>query len=274
MAEYSKKKLFWIKLSQDFMTSDTVDFLMEQKDGANYVVLYQMLCLKTINNNGELSRQLGEIIVPYDIEKIQRETKWFTVDTIRIALELFKKLGLIYENQNGCLAISNFDRLLGWTTVGAEKKQLQLAKREGGKLGGTKVEKIPPYKDIDKDIDSLLINKIDSKNARTHEEDVDNSIFAAFKEKFKKFYEYQKTPQYIQIADDVIYCLVDLSRKEELAYKGETYTHEEIEEIINKLDLDFFIKIISTISLKGNIENKTYYVWGMLFNQFEGVANG
>lgn len=276
MAEYSKKKLFWIKLSQDFMTSDTVDFLMEQKDGANYVVLYQMLCLKTINNNGELSRQLGEIIVPYDVEKIQRETKWFTVDTIRIALELFKKLGLIYENQNGCLAISNFDRLLGWTTVGAEKKQLQLAKREGGKLGGTKVEKIPPYKEKDKDIDSLLINinKKTSECARTHEEDVDNSIFDALKEKFKKFYEYQKTPQYIQMADDVIYCLADLSRKEELAYKGKAYTHEEVEEIINKLDLDFFIKIVSTISLKGNIENKTYYVWGMLFNQFEGVANG
>lgn len=40
------KRYFWIKLREAFMTSDTVDFLMSQKDGANYVVLYQMLCLK------------------------------------------------------------------------------------------------------------------------------------------------------------------------------------------------------------------------------------
>lgn len=166
------------------------------------------------------------------------------------------------------------------TNYKAEKAQLSINKNGeyefGIPSGIPLVDQVSPSDlDLDLDLDSLLtnINKKTSECARTHEEDVDNSIFDAFKEKFKKFYEYQKTPQYIQIADDVIYCLVDLSKKEELAYKGKTYTHEEVEEIINKLDLDFFIKIVSTISLKGNIENKTYYVWGMLFNQFEGVAN-
>ena len=42
MAEYNKQRYYWIKLTDRFMTSDTVDFLMGQKDGANYVVLYQM----------------------------------------------------------------------------------------------------------------------------------------------------------------------------------------------------------------------------------------
>ena len=48
MAEYNKGKFFWIKLTDAFLTSDTVDFLMSQEGGANYVVLYQMLCLKTL----------------------------------------------------------------------------------------------------------------------------------------------------------------------------------------------------------------------------------
>ena len=52
------------------MTSETVDFLMAQKDGANYVVLYQMLCFKT-NTNGEQGRVIGEILIPYDEEKSQ-----------------------------------------------------------------------------------------------------------------------------------------------------------------------------------------------------------
>ena len=81
------------------MRSDAVDFLMGQKNGANYVVLYQMLCLMTINTNGRLSRQIGEVIIPYDVDKIQRDTKWFSTDTVRVALGLYAKLGLIYRKK-------------------------------------------------------------------------------------------------------------------------------------------------------------------------------
>jgi predicted phage replisome organizer len=146
MAEYNKQRYYWIKLTDKFMTSDTVDFLMGQKDGANYVILYQMLCLKTVNNNGQLARTLGEIIVPYDEEKIQRDTKWFSIDTIRVAMNLYRKLGLIYEQEDGILRISNFENMIGSQTISAFKKQIQLENK-----GGKKVEKIPPYIDIYKD---------------------------------------------------------------------------------------------------------------------------
>ena len=154
MAEYDKGRLYWIKLTDRFISSDTVDFLMEQKDGANYVVLYQMLCLKTVNNGGVLARELGEILVPYEVEKIQRDCKWFSIDTVRVALELYKKLGLVYVNNDGILAISDFDRLIGSQTYGAEKKELQKKRKESNLLqGGQKVENFPPYKEKDIDID-------------------------------------------------------------------------------------------------------------------------
>jgi hypothetical protein len=158
MAEYDKRRLYWIKLTDRFISSDTVDFLMSQRDGANYVVLYQMLCLKTVNNGGVLARELGEIIVPYEVDKIQRDCKWFTTDTVRVALELYKKLGLIYENQDGYLAISDFDKMIGSQSYGAEKKELQKQRREqnllgSGNLGGKKVENFPPDIDIEKDKD-------------------------------------------------------------------------------------------------------------------------
>ncbi len=153
MAEYDKGRFYWIKLSDRFMTSDTVDFLMGQKDGANYVVLYQMLCLKTVNNGGILARRLGEMMVPYDIEKIQRDCKWFSVDIVRIALELYKQLGLIYETCDGVLAIAGFDRLVGSQSYGAEKKELQRKEQREhvGRLpnagGGQKVDNCPPERD-------------------------------------------------------------------------------------------------------------------------------
>ena len=119
------KKFYWIKIKDSFMTSDKVDFLMSQKNGANYVVLYQMLCLKTVNTDGELARSLGEIIMPFDELKIQRDCKYFEIDTIRIALELYKKLGMIYTNDNGILQITEFKNMVGSETDYAAQKKLQ-----------------------------------------------------------------------------------------------------------------------------------------------------
>ena len=117
----AEKKYYWIKLSNKLLTSRTVDFLMSQKDGANYVVLYQMLCLLTINSNGELCDTIGEVIIPFDENKIQRETKYFTIDTVRVALSLFKKLGLIYLQENGIFKIVDYERLIGSECSSAER---------------------------------------------------------------------------------------------------------------------------------------------------------
>lgn len=114
-----------MKLKETFMTSDTIDYFMSQPDGANYVVLYQMLCLKTINTNGKLSRQIGEIIIPYDVEKIQRDCKWFSIDTVRVALKLYQAVGLIYEDVNGVLTLSDHKNLVGSETDFAVQKKLQ-----------------------------------------------------------------------------------------------------------------------------------------------------
>lgn len=122
------KKFYWIKLKDAFMTSDTVDFLMGQKNGSQYVVLYQMICLKTINTNGELAKRIGEIIVPFNAEKIHRDCRYFDIDTIIVALELYKKLGLIYEQKDGNLKIANFENMIGSETVWAEKKRLYRSK--------------------------------------------------------------------------------------------------------------------------------------------------
>ena len=98
---------------------------MGQKNGANYVVLYQMLCLMTINTNGRLSRQIGEVIIPYDVDKIQRDTKWFSTDTVRVALGLYAKLGLIYQGKDGTLVLANHSEMVGSETDYAAQKKLQ-----------------------------------------------------------------------------------------------------------------------------------------------------
>ena len=154
------KRYYWIKLKTDFFNQDTIDFLLSQKNGCEYVVLYQMLCLKTANNNGLLATNVGEIIVPYDVNKIARDTKYFNVDTIRVGLELYKQLGLIYEGDNSILQIVGFEGMIGSesaTKDAIKKREYRLRKKLGDKMG----TKCPTDIDIeiDKDID-IDINNI------------------------------------------------------------------------------------------------------------------
>lgn len=124
MAE-KDKKFYWLKLKSEFMNSEIIDFLMSQKNGANYVVLYQMLALKTINTQGKLCSAVGEVLIPFNIEKIQRDCKWFDIDTIRVALELYSKLGLVYKNQDGIIQIADFEEMVGSETYWAKQKRIQ-----------------------------------------------------------------------------------------------------------------------------------------------------
>lgn len=111
------------------MSSDMIDYLMGQPDGANYVVLYQMLCLKTINTGGRLAFQIGDMIIPYDVEKIQRECKWFSLATVRVALEVYKQIGLIYEDKDGVLVLANYSDIVGSETDYSAQKRLQRENR-------------------------------------------------------------------------------------------------------------------------------------------------
>lgn len=125
--EQESKRFYWIKLKTDFYSDDNgaVAFLLSQPNGANYVVIYQMLCLMSANQNGELAYNVGEIIVPYDVDKITRECKYFSRDTVITALNLYKQLGLIYQSQDGMLVVANLETMVGSETAGAQKKRLQ-----------------------------------------------------------------------------------------------------------------------------------------------------
>ena len=155
MSHKDNERYYWFKLKDSLLKSEKVDFLMQQDEGMAYVLLYQCLCLKLVNNNGVLAVELGDgILVAYTPEKIARETKgWFSVGTIRAALGLYRKLGLIGARKDGIEYIVDFDELIGSETHGAERKRL-------GKGGGKEEEKkwkkggkFPPDIEIEKEID-------------------------------------------------------------------------------------------------------------------------
>ena len=157
------KRYYWIKLKDSFMSSDEIDYLMSQPDGANYVILYQMLCLKTINTGGCLVSQIGEMLIPYDAEKIQRECKWFSLATVRVALSVYKQIGLIFESPDGILAISNYSDIVGSETDYSAQKRLQRENRRrqipakgADNNEDNNVDNVHTEKEIEKDKDKEI----------------------------------------------------------------------------------------------------------------------
>lgn len=131
------KRYYWIKLKTGFFNEDAIDFLLSQKNGCEYVVLYQMLCLKSANTNGQLLSSIGEIIIPYNTEKIARDTKYFDVDTVTVALELYKRLGLIYTTENGALSIAHYDDMVGSESANANaQRQKRFRERQKQRVLG------------------------------------------------------------------------------------------------------------------------------------------
>ena len=171
------KKFYWIKLKTDFFNTPAVDFLLSQENGSEYVVLYQMLCCMTANNKGSLSTQIGEIIVPFNADKIARDTKYFSKDTVMVALELFKKLGLIYSDEGDCLRLAGIEEMTGSESASKEavKKREYRNKKETPTLPapeekdtkGDNLVDTTKDKEVDKEVDTPVDNIVDKSGDNT-----------------------------------------------------------------------------------------------------------
>ena len=164
MSAHEQSRYYWIKIKTDFLTSKEIDYLMRQKGGSDYVVLYQSLCLLAINNKGVLADKIGEILVPYDDNKIHGLTKgWFSIDTVRIGLALFTQLGLVYQDEGGIFKLADFENLVGSETYAAIRMR---NKRDGIK----KLEERTNGEQCSLDNKSLEYRDVDSKNLDTKPE--------------------------------------------------------------------------------------------------------
>lgn len=130
MAKYDKEtKFYWLQLKEDFFEEDAIEWLEEQENGYMYSLFYLKLCLKSLKTNGILIRKVGDMLVPYDNKKLAEMTK-MPIDTIIVAMELLKGIGLIKVLDNGELYMTQLENMVGSMSKGAFKKQQQLERRK------------------------------------------------------------------------------------------------------------------------------------------------
>ena len=153
----SNKKYYWLKLKEDFFEEDAISWIEEQEKGKEYCLFYLKLCLKSLKTNGLLIRNVGSMLVPYDAKTLAKVTST-DIDTVKVAMDIFTKIGLVQILENGEIFISQLQNMVGSETKWAEKKRLQRQKRDNVlMLSGQcpiEIEKdIDIEKDIEKDID-------------------------------------------------------------------------------------------------------------------------
>ena len=128
MSRYDKEtKFYWLQLKEDFFEDDAIEWLEEQQpNGRDYAYFYLKLCLKSLKSNGILIRNVGNILIPYDNKKLAELTK-IEFDTVCVAMELLKRIGLIKILENGEIYMTQLENLIGSVSKGALKKQQQRA---------------------------------------------------------------------------------------------------------------------------------------------------
>lgn len=154
MSVYNKTKFYWLQLKEDFFDDDAIQWLEEQQPkGKEYALFYLKLCLKSLKTNGILIRNVGNFLIPYDNKKLAELTKT-DFDTVTIAMELLKKIGLIKLLDNGEIYIKQLENLIGSKSIGAFKKEQQRMLK-----GGQMSPECPPNIEIEQEQELDLDNK-------------------------------------------------------------------------------------------------------------------
>lgn len=160
------KRFYWLKLKENFFEEDTISWLEEQENGKEYCLFYLKLCLKSLKTDGILIRNVGELLVPYDIKKLAEMTHT-DIDTARVSMEIFEKIGLIQILENGEIYLTQLENMVGSETTKAETMRRLRTQR---KIEGNIVTKMLPRervrerdKEIEKDIEIELEDKTHHK---------------------------------------------------------------------------------------------------------------
>jgi len=117
-----------IKLKENFFNDDSIVWLEKQQNGHIYINLYLKLLLKTMNTKGQLAFHIGNNLIPMNVEDIAAITR-IDVDTVIVAMSLFKQLGLVKESEE-IASIPSVNEMIGSESAAAQRMRKLRAKKD------------------------------------------------------------------------------------------------------------------------------------------------
>lgn len=148
------KKYYWLKLKEDFFDDDAISWIEEQPKGKEYALFYLKLCLKSLKTDGILIRTVGTMLVPYDMKKLSDITKT-DFDTVLVAMELLKNIGLVEILENGEIFLPGLQQMVGSESQWAKYKR-RTSELENFQPGSNELPKNLQTENRDKEIEKEI----------------------------------------------------------------------------------------------------------------------
>lgn len=162
----SNKRYYWLKLDENFFEDDTIKYLLEQKNGAEYVIFYLKLCCASLKDEGTLIRYVGNKLIPYDAASLSKLTDT-NIDTVTNAMSFFVEFGLISEMANGEIFMEQLEEMIGSETDSAKRMRKLRAREKALALSDS------DYEVIDEDEQESHSEVTDRNNGVTNDEQCD-----------------------------------------------------------------------------------------------------
>ena len=125
------KKYYYLKLKEDFFTSETIILLESMKDGVMYSNILLKLYLMSLKNNGKL---IFRDNIPYTTEMIATITR-HQIGTVERAIKIFLELELIDQLPDNILYMADIELFIGKSsTEGERKRKARLENQEKTRL--------------------------------------------------------------------------------------------------------------------------------------------
>lgn len=103
----------YFALTSEFIDSDVVDYLMQHKDGAKYIILFMHMCIMASKTDGRLVYQINGSEIPYNAVQIQRKAKHYPLSVVNMALITLREVGLIDVDKDNIISIPEFEKYCG-----------------------------------------------------------------------------------------------------------------------------------------------------------------
>ena len=113
------KRYYWLKLQEDFFESDEIKIIESMPNGVVYSNFYLKLLCKSLKTDGKL---IFKDIIPYTPDMLANITG-VAVDTVRVAIDIFIKLGLMEKLDDGALYMIAVESMTGSESEWATKKR-------------------------------------------------------------------------------------------------------------------------------------------------------
>ena len=108
-----------MKLKEDFFDTEEMIVLEGIQDGYIYSNILLKLYLKSLKTNGRL---MLRDLIPYNAEMIANITR-HNVSSVKVALDIFKKLGLIEVLDDGAIYMRDIQNFVGSSSSEADRKR-------------------------------------------------------------------------------------------------------------------------------------------------------